>query len=92
VKYPQNFAGYNEPMKRTLELVRERKLRHGGHPVLRWNASNAVAMEDSNGNLKPNKGKSGDKIDGFCAMLMGLGLALELAGEQYEFQVGSLAL
>jgi phage terminase large subunit-like protein len=92
VKYPQNFAGYNEPMKRTLELARERKLRHGGHPVLRWNASNVVAMEDSNGNLKPNKGKSGDKIDGFCAMLMGLGLALELAGEQYEFQVGSLAL
>jgi phage terminase large subunit-like protein len=82
MKYPQNFATYNEPMKRTLELARERKLRHGGNPVLRWNASNVVAMEDSNGNLKPNKGKSGDKIDGFCAMLMGLGLALEMAGEK----------
>lgn len=92
VKYPQSFAGYNEPMKRCLELARERMLSHGGHPVLRWNASNVVAKEDTNGNLRPDKGKSSDKIDGFCALLMGLGLALELAGEQYEFQPGSLAL
>lgn len=77
MKYPQNYAGYNEPMKRCLELCREGKLRHGGHPVLRWNASNVVAKEDPAGNLKPDKGKSSDKIDGFCAMLMGLGLALE---------------
>lgn len=76
MKYPQNFAGYNEPMKRCLELVRERKLRHGGNPVLRWNASNVVAKEDPAGNLRPDKGKSSDKIDGFCAMLMALGLAL----------------
>lgn len=82
VKYPQNYATYNEPMKKCLELVRERKLRHGGHPVLRWNASNVVAKEDHNGNIKPDKGQSGDKIDGFCALLMGLGLALELAGEE----------
>lgn len=92
VKYPQSMAGYNEPMKRCLELCRERKLHHGGHPVLRWNASNIVAREDTNGNLKPDKGKSSDKIDGFCAMLMGLGLALQMAGQQYEFSPGSLAL
>jgi phage terminase large subunit-like protein len=92
VKYPQSFSGYNEPMKRCLELCRERKLKHGGNPVLRWNASNVVAREDPNGNLRPDKGKSSDKIDGFCALLMGLGLALELAGQQYDFVPGSLAL
>lgn len=84
VKYPQSYAGYNEPMKRTLELVRERKLIHGGHPVLRWNASNVVSKEDPNGNLRPDKGQSGDKIDGFCALLMALGLALEMAGERFS--------
>lgn len=84
-KYPQSFSGYNEPMKRLLELVRDRKISHGGHPVLRWNVSNVVAREDPAGNVRPDKGKSGDKIDGFCAMLMGLGLALEFAGNQWEF-------
>lgn len=82
IKYPQSAAGYNEPMKKCLELVRERKLRHGGHPVLRWNASNVVAKEDHNGNIKPDKSKSGDKIDGFCAMLMAMGLAIGMAGEE----------
>lgn len=74
-KFPQTYAGYNEPMKKCLELVRERKLRHGGNPVLRWNAANVVAKEDPSGNIRPDKGKSADKIDGFCALLMGLGLA-----------------
>jgi phage terminase large subunit-like protein len=93
VKYPQTFAGYNEPMKKCLELVREKKLRHGGNPVLRWNASNVVAKEDTSGNFRPDKGKSSDKIDGFCAMLMGLGLAMEMAGAvQWEYEPGSLAL
>ena len=76
-KFGQNHANYNEPMKKALELVRDRKLHHGGHPVLRWNAANVVAKEDHNGNIKPDKEKSQDKIDGYCAFLMGLGLALE---------------
>lgn len=79
--FRQGFGSYNEPMKRCLELVRDKKLRHGGNPVLRWNASNVVAKSDSNQNQKPDKDKSQDKIDGFCALLMGLGLAIQGAGE-----------
>jgi phage terminase large subunit-like protein len=37
-------------------------------------ASNAAGMEDSNGNLKFHKGKSGDKIDGMTALGMALAL------------------
>ncbi len=73
----QNHGNYNEPMKKSVELVRDGNLAHAGHPVLRWNAANVVAKEDHNGNFKPDKGKSQDKIDGYCAFLMGLGLALE---------------
>lgn len=87
VKFPQN-AWYNEPMQRCLELIRAQKLHHGNNPVLTWNAANVVAKIDHNGNIKPDKSKSQDKIDGFCAMLMALGGALfsgvSQIGQYYE--------
>lgn len=83
--FRQGYASYNEPMKRCLELIREKSLRHGGHPVLRWNASNMVAREDPSGNLRPDKGASQDKIDGMCALLMALGLAIQAANEEPQF-------
>lgn len=85
-KMPQSFATYNEPMKQTLELLKAGQIRHGGHPVLRWNASNVVVREDPAGNVRPDKGKSPEKIDGWCAFQMGLALALDsyVAYDFYE--------
>ncbi len=47
-----------------------RKLRHGGHPVLRWNFENVATTTDRNGNLGFHKGKSRDRIDGAVATSM----------------------
>ncbi len=44
--------------------------------MLTWNASNVVTMSDDNLNVKPSKKRSSEKIDGFCALAMGLGRAL----------------
>ena len=63
------------PMKAFERAVLARKLRHAGHPVLRWNVGNVVADMDPAGNLKPNKGKSKDKIDAAVAAIMALGRA-----------------
>jgi phage terminase large subunit-like protein len=52
------------------------KISHGGNPVLRWNAANLVAVRDENNNEKPSKKRSADKIDGMCALLMALGVAM----------------
>ena len=34
-----------------------------------------VFKEDPSGNIRPDKGRSQDKIDGICATLMGMALA-----------------
>jgi phage terminase large subunit-like protein len=51
------------------ELVIARKIRHAGHPVLRWHASNAVSRKDAAGNIKLDKEKSRKKIDGLSALV-----------------------
>lgn len=76
LEFRQSFANYNEPTKRLLELVKGRKIEHGGNPLLRWMASNLAVKTDPSGNLRPDKSKSSDKIDGMTALLMALGVAL----------------
>lgn len=53
-------------------LVNSGKLRHGGHPVLRWCVDNTVITQDPSGNKKPDKSKSTAKIDGTVALLLAL--------------------
>jgi phage terminase large subunit-like protein len=74
IKMPQGTATYNEPIKQLLSMLGSGRFQHDGNKVLRWMASNAAGMEDSNGNLKFHKGKSGDKIDGMTALGMALAL------------------
>lgn len=74
VKMPQGTATYNEPIKQLLSMLGSERFNHDGNKVLRWMASNAAGLEDSNGNLKFHKGKSGDKIDGMTALGMALAL------------------
>jgi len=50
-------------------------LRHGGDPVLLWNAANLVPRYDENRNIAPDKKRSADKIDGMVALIMAFGLA-----------------
>lgn len=52
-----------------------RKLRHGGHPVLRWNFENVTIHVDSAGNRVMHKGKSKDRIDGAAAAWMAVSRA-----------------
>ena len=68
----QGFASMSAPTKELLTLVLAGRIRHGGHPVLRWMADNMVVRTDAAGNLKPDKGKSTEKIDGMVALVMGI--------------------
>ena len=45
---------------------------NGGHPVLKWMAQNVVMRQDPSGNIKPDKEKSVEKIDGIVATIMAL--------------------
>ena len=74
IKMVQGTSTYNEAIKQMLSMLGSQRLKHDGNKVLRWMASNAAGLADSNGNLKFNKGKSGDKIDGMTALGMALAL------------------
>lgn len=43
-----------------------------GHPVLRWNMNNIFIRMDPAGNIKADREKSTEKIDGAIAAIMGL--------------------
>jgi phage terminase large subunit-like protein len=72
----QGFRSLSEPSKKFEELVVSKKLRHGGHPVLRWMVSNVASRTDPAGNIKPDKAASSDRIDGVVASIMALGRAI----------------
>ena len=76
VDFGQGFKSLAAPTKEFLRLVAGKQLQHDGHPVLRWMANNLVTEQDAAGNLKPNKKKSKEKIDGIVAGIMALDMAL----------------
>jgi len=76
VQFGQGFASMSGPMKELEKLILGHKLAHGGNPVLTWMADNLVAREDPAGNIKPDKEKSIERIDGMVALIMALDRAL----------------
>jgi len=76
VEYGQGFLDMTAPSKELIKLVTAGQLRHGGHPVLRWNASNVAVRQDPAGNIKPDKERSSERIDGISALVNALGRAL----------------
>ena len=60
--------------------ILERRLRHNGNPVLRWQAGNVVVETDAAGNRKPAKSRSLDRIDGVVSLIMACGVAASHAG------------
>jgi len=78
IEIRQGFMSLSEPSKKLLELVTSGKLYHGGHPVLRWNASGVTAKEQ-NDNLmftKPERSTSSSRIDGISATVNALAGAI----------------
>jgi len=76
VQFGQGFLSLAAPTAELERLVISRSLWHGGHPVLRWNAANVAVRQDPAGNLKPDKERSRERIDGISALVNALGRAL----------------
>lgn len=82
VEVRQNLGNLSEPCKRFEELVTGRRVRHGGHPVLRWNVANAAKREDANGNIAPDKKASTQRIDGVSATVTALARVVRIAAPE----------
>ena len=76
IPFGQGFASMSPPTKELMKLVLEGKLAHNGHPVLEWNMDNIYVRTDPAGNIKADKEKSTEKIDGAVAMIMALDRAI----------------
>lgn len=76
VPFGQGFKDMSPPTKELMKLVLEERIAHAGHPVLRWMADNIFIKTDPAGNIKPDKEKSTEKIDGVVATVMALDRAL----------------
>ena len=72
--FGQGFKDMSPAVDKLERLVVDRKLAHGGHPVLNMCAANAIAERDPAGNKKLNKSKSFGRIDGLVALAMALGV------------------
>lgn len=85
IEVRQGYATLSEPTKKLLELVARGALHHGGHPVLRWNASCACTITDNRDNImlsKPDRDKESSRIDGLAATVNALRQAMA-AGTGY---------
>jgi phage terminase large subunit-like protein len=79
VPFGQGFKDMTPALDALEHALMDGKLRHGGNPVLRMCAANAVATRDPAGNRKLDKSKATGRIDGLVALAMALGRAVVAA-------------
>ena len=86
VPFGQGYKDMSPPTKELMKISLEGKIAHGGHPVLSWMMDNVYVRTDPAGNIKPDKEKSTEKIDGVVALIMALDRAIrkEIKENIYE--------
>lgn len=84
VPFGQGFRDMSPPTKELMKLVLEQRIAHGGHPVLRWMMDNVCVRSDPAGNIKMDKERSTEKIDGAVATVMALDRAIRCGNDTSE--------
>ena len=84
VPFGQGFKDMSPPTKELMKLTLEKKIAHNGHPVMRWMADNIFIRTDPAGNIKADKEKSTERIDGVIALIMALDRAIRCGNDASE--------
>ena len=71
--FGQGYGSMSAPTREFEKLVLTGRIEHFGNPVLRWMLASTVVKSDPAGNIKPDKERSTQKIDGIVASIMALG-------------------
>jgi len=74
--FGQGYKDMSPAIKRFEEMILLKKLRHDGNPCLTWNISNAVITKDTAENVKFDKEKARQRIDGAVATAMAIGVCV----------------
>lgn len=83
VQFGQGFLSMGPATSELLRMLKGEMLQHAGNPVLRWMVRNAAMASDPAGNLKPDKKRSSEKIDGVTALCMAVG-RVQVAGVETD--------
>lgn len=80
IPFGQGFKDMSPATKELMNLVLSKRIKHNGHPVLHWMMDNVCVRTDPAGNIKMDKSKSTEKIDGAVATVMALDRAIRNNG------------
>ncbi|MHC6181083.1 terminase large subunit [Clostridium sp. JNZ X4-2] len=86
VPFGQGYKDMSPPTKELMKITLEQKIAHGGHPVLSWMMDNIFVRTDPAGNIKPDKEKSTEKIDGAVALIMALDRAIRHESKESVYE------
>lgn len=75
VEFVPGFRSYAAAVDAFERALLDRRMQHGGSPILKWQAGSIIVETDPTGNRKPAKNKSIDRIDGLVSAIMACGLA-----------------
>ncbi len=86
VPHGQGFEAMTGPMEELGRQVYAGEIAHGDNPVLTWMASNVVVRQSPDEKIRPDKGRSAEKIDGIVALIMAIGawMRAEAQGSVYD--------
>jgi phage terminase large subunit-like protein len=73
--FGQGYASMSPALRDLESLILNKKIAHGGHPVLTMCMMNATVKPDPSGNRKLDKQKSRGRIDGAVALAMAAAMA-----------------
>jgi phage terminase large subunit-like protein len=74
-QFGQGYASMSPALRDLESILLNKKLAHGGHPVLTMCMMNATVRQDPSGNRKLDKQKSRGRIDGAVALAMATAMA-----------------
>ena len=78
-EFGQGFVSMSPAVQALEAATLDRRIHHGGHPILRWQMSNVAIETDHSGNRKPSKKRAIGHIDGVVALLIAMGTAAQPA-------------
>ena len=73
LEYRQDIRHMSVPTKRLESEVLRHNINFGGNPIMRWMMRNVVVYVDPNANIKLDKSRSREKIDGVVALVDAIG-------------------
>jgi phage terminase large subunit-like protein len=85
VQMAQSARAMTASTAELLRLIAAGTLGHGNTGIMRWQAGNAVTRSDPSGNVKIDRQRSTEKVDGLVAAVMGLDRALRRSEKATDY-------